>query len=443
MTHHVRRANFRLKTRKHELAQDDRQRWQSWFEASFSELLDTVLEEWIKEHAYRHDDQTIDIRRLHFDLGFLQLSDPMNQLYPSVRRQLFEQLSDHQPRLITADVSLFENYTHFLRHGTWKLRTANTQWQSIETWFLENPKSFNKIYQLLGRNPIQSPIWSRFFLQHSVEFIDRFVSDCVNVEILNKLDKNGFIRSLPYRPRAFLLCYTANTFNDTFKALEDWLEMNIVNIELHWSQKPEYLQVRRLQDWIADSASVTGEAAGDNNENSAEVLSPLVDSQLVEHAGIVLLHPFLQSFFTKFDWLDESGVVKKEQQSLALFSLLYMATGRESAVEPELLLFKVLLGVPIDQPIANEIPLTPAVKEECRVLLQAVIKHWSALKNTSIDGLRQGFLQRAGSLFFDDDGNRLHIEKKSMDILLNRLPWSISLLNFPWMKKPLFVDWAG
>ncbi len=443
MMHHVRRANFRVKTQQNGLAPDDRQRWQSWFESSFSQVLETVLEEWRLEQASDADTQTIDIQHLHIDLGTLQLNTPLDQLYASLRRQLFAQLNDSQPRFISADTSVFETYTHFLEHGIWKPGTDTTQWQSIETWFLEHPESFQKIYRLLQNTHIKKSLWPRFFLQHSAEFIERFVNDSLSREMVTTLEKHEFIQSLAYRAKALLWCYAAKDGESHYKKLDLWLQMNVAKIASQWSQIPEYLQVHHVQEWLAEASETIKNVAVDNDQTPASEATPSADSKLVEHAGIVLLHPFLDAFFNKFGWLDEQGEIKQDQQSLALFALLYMATGRASAVEPDLLLFKVLLGMPIDYPVANEIQLSQDVKQECEVLLQALIKHWSALKNTSIDGLRQGFIQRAGSLYVDADGNRLHIEKKSMDILLDRLPWSINFLAFRWMKKPLFVDWAG
>ena len=74
-------------------------------------------------------------------------------------------------------------------------------------------------------------------------------------------------------------------------------------------------------------------------------------------------------------------------------------------------------------------------------LLAAVIGHWSALKNTSVPGLRTAFVERPGLLRAIEGGWRLNVERQPHDILLERLPWSISLVRLPWMDRPLFVEW--
>jgi hypothetical protein len=70
-----------------------------------------------------------------------------------------------------------------------------------------------------------------------------------------------------------------------------------------------------------------------------------------------------------------------------------------------------------------------------------VIKHWSALKKTSISGLQTSFLQREGILEISGQQRRLIVERKPYDILLDKLPWPVSVVKLPWMKTQLWVDW--
>jgi hypothetical protein len=125
--------------------------------------------------------------------------------------------------------------------------------------------------------------------------------------------------------------------------------------------------------------------------------------------------------------------------------LHYLATGEEQAEEPALVLPKLLCGLDLDleEPIPQKLSLTPTEKQESEVLLQAIIQNWSALKNTSADGLRSGFLQRDGLLF---EGNeftpwKITIERKGQDLLLDRLPWSYTVIKLPWMSGMINVEW--
>ena len=75
-------------------------------------------------------------------------------------------------------------------------------------------------------------------------------------------------------------------------------------------------------------------------------------------------------------------------------------------------------------------------------LLEAVVRHWDALGSTSVEGLRASFLARAGKLSERADGDYLlQVEAQSFDILLDRLPWSVSIVELPWMERQLWVEW--
>jgi len=75
------------------------------------------------------------------------------------------------------------------------------------------------------------------------------------------------------------------------------------------------------------------------------------------------------------------------------------------------------------------------------LLLENVIRTWEKIGNTSIDGLRQGFLRRDGKL--SERGGRLYLQMEisGIDVLLDYLPWNLSIVKLPWMKEILFVEW--
>lgn len=105
-----------------------------------------------------------------------------------------------------------------------------------------------------------------------------------------------------------------------------------------------------------------------------------------------------------------------------------------------MILNKILCGVPVQFP-TGKTEITPDEKEACEELLRAVINHWSALKNTSPAALQNMFLHRAGKLEFKDEVWHLKVEQRTEDILLERLPWSISRIKTPWMKNWLLTEW--
>ena len=74
-------------------------------------------------------------------------------------------------------------------------------------------------------------------------------------------------------------------------------------------------------------------------------------------------------------------------------------------------------------------------------MLKAVSEHWTALKHSSPDAIRSTFLIREGKLETDDFDKKLIVQRKTEDILIDKLPWSISIVKTPWMKHFLTVDW--
>jgi len=162
------------------------------------------------------------------------------------------------------------------------------------------------------------------------------------------------------------------------------------------------------------------------------------DGIFVDHAGIVLLHPFLPLC------LEGLGIARGTELALrdrALGVLHYLATGERAAPEYELVLAKVLCGVPISEPVAA-VTLTDVETAEADALLEAAIRHWGALRSSGRDGLRHAFLMRPGKLSPEEGGDwLLRIEPRGADVLLDQLPWSLSMIQLPWMRRLLRVEW--
>jgi len=167
--------------------------------------------------------------------------------------------------------------------------------------------------------------------------------------------------------------------------------------------------------------------------------------QFVENAGVVLLHPFLGACFEACGWLVDDEFRSKTAQMQAVRLIHFLATGNSQAAEYELLLPKLLCGVPAAAPQNARVRLPRQAREEGTELLKAAIDHWPALKNTSPMGLREGFLQREGKLERATDGSwALTIEQKAQDVLLDQLPygWGLGAVQLPWMPKRLMVSWS-
>ncbi len=166
----------------------------------------------------------------------------------------------------------------------------------------------------------------------------------------------------------------------------------------------------------------------------------------VRNAGLVLLNPFLPRFITYLDVLskDHKGIQRIrgiEAASRAVHLLQYLAAERCDAPEPDLVLNKLLCGLSIDTPVARSITLSESEQSICDNMLQAVIGNWPIIANTSAAGLRETFLLREGRLLRSEDRWTLTVQRKTLDVLVDQIPWSYSIIVHPWMAAPLYVTW--
>lgn len=164
----------------------------------------------------------------------------------------------------------------------------------------------------------------------------------------------------------------------------------------------------------------------------------------VSNSGLILLGPYLPMLFERVGLKlspSEPESPTPAALSVAMVLLHFLATGRDDPAEFELVLPKVLCGQLPQDSFEGPVALDPAARAEADQLLDSVLAHWGALKDSSIDGLREGFLVREGKLSLRDGIWRLQVEQKPWDMLLEQLPWSLQFTKFPWMPNPLKTEW--
>jgi hypothetical protein len=167
-----------------------------------------------------------------------------------------------------------------------------------------------------------------------------------------------------------------------------------------------------------------------------------IEECFINNAGLVLLHPFLHTLFENVGYTDKKVWIGEGAMQRAVVLTQSLVTGKEEYPEFDLLLNKILVGYPIEKTLPVEIYLSDFEKQEAQDVLQSVIKHWTALKKTSVEGLQSTFLTRNGKLFIEDSSWNLKVEQKTVDILIDNLPWGFSMVKTPWMKTMLKVDWT-
>lgn len=161
----------------------------------------------------------------------------------------------------------------------------------------------------------------------------------------------------------------------------------------------------------------------------------------LNNAGLVLLTPFIQTLFERAGIIENHNFISDEKRSMGVLLLLHAATGESKLEIPELLLPRVLCGLSIGQKMDYNSKPGEQNIELVEGLLESVIEQWKVMASTSLEGLRESFIQRPGKLINEDDRFILKVERKAFDILLDQLPWSINIIKLPWMSNPIYVNW--
>ena len=188
---------------------------------------------------------------------------------------------------------------------------------------------------------------------------------------------------------------------------------------------------------------VENSEAEDEKRNSIETSSEQDESIFIQNAGLILLHPFLGNLFSACELMENKKFTNSGAANKAVQLLQYLVNGQTEMPEYFLTLNKILCGLPHGEHIDRFIKLSAKEYEEALELLQAVIQHWDVLKGSSPQALQETFLQRTGKLSLNaaDKYWKLQVEKKGVDILLEKIPWGYSYIQLPWMEFPLVTEW--
>lgn len=165
------------------------------------------------------------------------------------------------------------------------------------------------------------------------------------------------------------------------------------------------------------------------------------ESITVKNAGIVLLNNYIPLLFERLSIMEKSRIFREGTQQYAVHYLQYLVTGLTQTEEFLLPLNKILCGLPLSTPVENQIEISTGDKDLMDGLIKAAISYWPAIGNTSVQGFRGNWLVRDGLLSEADEHWQLLVDKRSYDVLIGKLPFSFSVIKFPWMTKPLKVTW--
>ena len=221
-------------------------------------------------------------------------------------------------------------------------------------------------------------------------------------------------------------------FRSIFKKLAKGFTPPSIEKEKQPSEKELVAKVKQINKPLKRKAE----------ENKDLIPDITLDMQVnIFNAGLVILWPYIAQLFKMLNLTDKNEFISPEAEVKGVHILQYAATGLDEAEEHHLLLNKVLCGVKLATPIPLEMELTENEKSMTNQMLRGVLQNWNRLSNTSIEAMRETFLMREGMLDETEKNFQLKVEKKTLDILLESMPWSFGMIKLPWMNKRLLVEW--
>lgn len=162
----------------------------------------------------------------------------------------------------------------------------------------------------------------------------------------------------------------------------------------------------------------------------------------VQNAGLILLHPFFHTYFTRLELINKGKFVDETARHRAVRLLQLLVDGGTDHGEHTLLLNKVLCNLPWEIPLLPDIKITEGEKDLALQLLGAAIQQWPKMHNASVAGFRASFLKREGIIWQTEEAWFQRVQPRSYDIILQTLPWSYGMTRFSWLPKPLYTEWT-
>ena len=205
--------------------------------------------------------------------------------------------------------------------------------------------------------------------------------------------------------------------------------------------KVEELQLLENLKSYFEKATRTSVSSSVKEEKTEAIVVDDTETMYVQNAGLIIVWPFLYRLFDKLDLLSNKLFKDDDAVQKAILLTQYLCTGNEDFDENELILNKLICGVDVNHFVDVSRRLEDFEKEFCESLLKGVVQNWEKIGNTSTEGLRESFLRREGLIRKTNKDYTLIVKKKPFDMLLDTLPWNITMVQNVFMKYRLLVEW--
>jgi len=438
------------------------------------------IEKYINALEYKLEGHTLQIPRLELDMNVkssslnTELKDKIVQLFEEQLSKMTkidqETESDSEAYWVNKQEKLIQTFIHFLEKGSMPWWSSDKKGIS----FLE-PNIFDAMIQAANFEKSMISVLSKQYVQNRI--INQLSDDqiaqlclivlknkelkiCLDPDIINRISK------LRHRDRFIIWNLVLNGLsaylNSSKSNLQEYIVQHISKIE-----KADFLQVKTIrqnlktiikifpfikENEILESIKNSITNVSENTEKTSpetfyqeneivyEDLSPDNEGQYIQNAGLILMHPFLKTFFEHCN-LIHPKTQQLTDPELCAHLLHYIATGTTNAPESDMIFEKFLCNIPMNQSINRHIKLSRKHKTQAKNLIESVQHNWKPMKKSSVALLQNEFFQRSGKLVITNHDDTLTVERKTQDILLDKLAWGISLVKLPWKENFMFVNW--
>lgn len=433
---------------------------------------------------YNKTSRTIIIEQLELDLD--QVSDEM-ELAEKIQWSLQKAIIEEMSRIRAEDLQV-DPASAIAKKGQWLdnlvsyLLTGKLSWHANRE-FMDEPGIIYERLSGSGESTIKDLLER---ITGSADAIKRFIQLFNEAQLFELLERAGYgtsplkrfinaiseffklhLTSWPDHPfREFIFFFTwikqrptqaGNKVQPAF--IEAWKEDLFRE---HFITGPGSIELKEKleKDVFISEIITTREAVSSNNEASRirrnemeELENKEIDKEqstqddetsryFIQNAGILLFYPFLKNWFRDQGFLDQDNAFRSlEARMQACQFMQAIAMGHADFPEYHLVLNKVVCGYPLDAPVYGYFDNIYKEKPGTEKFIRKLMGKWKKLGKVSVEGFRGSFIQRFARLTEEEDHFHLKVERKGWDVLLGELSYPISVINLPWMQKPLYTSW--
>lgn len=242
----------------------------------------------------------------------------------------------------------------------------------------------------------------------------------------------------------FLINKIARAERQSFLSVYEKIKNQLVSEEREWASPiKDYLEEMDLRFNLLREKEATQTPKMKKDTFDLGNNTPDKDeTHFIHNAGLVLVAYLLQHYFKLLEMLDETEKAFKDEAAAirAVHLTQFLVSGHSETSEHLLVFNKIMTGLAVEIPVPAGIEMSEHEIETSEELLNVVLQNWN-IGSPDFDSLRGGFLIRNGRLNAKSDRWELRVEKKAYDVLMDRFPWTISIIHLPWLDKPIHVTW--